>query len=233
MIAKMTEPLLRHWTEDEFARLSELGIFAGEQVELRNGEIGVSSPTEGWQPRCWSKAEYYRLGDEGFFRCQKVELWEGEIVVMSPQGPLHYSTVDRIRKVLERLFGAAYGVRMQGPIDLGSHQEPEPDIAVVHAQADLYRTGHPQGAFLIVEVSDSSVSIDRGSKGSLYARAGIADYWVVNLVADQLEVYRNPQPDPTQVYGHRYFDAITLQRHETVSPLAVPHLHIPVAELLG
>jgi Uma2 family endonuclease len=181
--------------------------------------------------RCWTKAEYYRLGELGFFTGQRVELWEGEIVVMSPQGPLHYSVVDRVSGVLRRYFEPAQHVRMQGPLDLQLVTEPEPDLAIV--PPGDYSQGHPRSALLIVEVSDSSLAIDRGPKGSLYAHAGIADYWVVNVVNDQLEVYRDPQPDLSQAFGHAYTDNAILQRGEVAVPLAVPHLHIPVAELLG
>lgn len=182
------------------------------------------------QPRFWTKAEFYRLAELGFFQGQKAELWEGEVVVMSPQGPLHYTRMDRIRKVLELLFGPAFLVRMQGPIDLGAHSEPEPDIAVV--PAGDYSQAHPLGALLIVEISDSSLAGDRGRKASLYARNGIADYWIVNLVDDQLEIYRQPQVDAAQPYGYSFADRIVLGRNETVSPLAAPAVKISVADLL-
>ncbi|MBL8796220.1 MAG: Uma2 family endonuclease [Planctomycetia bacterium] len=182
-------------------------------------------------PRLWTKDEFYRLADLGFFQGQKVELWEGEVVVMSPQGPLHYTRMERVRKLLERMLGPAFLVRMQGPISLGVHSEPEPDIAVV--LSDDYSHAHPHAALLIVEICDSSLSIDRGSKASLYARHGIADYWIVNLIDDQLEVYRQPQVDPSQPYGYSFAAPTVLGRSDSVTPLALPSLVIAVDELLG
>jgi Uma2 family endonuclease len=82
-----------------------------------------------------------------------------------------------------------------------------------------------------VEVSDSSLSYDRRRKGSLYARAGIADYWIVNLVRRRLEVYRAPIPDASRPYGHRSSSRTDLLPPATVNPLALPHAAIAVADL--
>jgi Uma2 family endonuclease len=187
----------------------------------------------GARPRRWSKAEYYRLGELGFFRGQRAELLEGSIVVQSPQGPRHYTVMDLVRVTLERHFGAGHVVRMQGPIDLGQTTEPEPDIAVVAGTIAQFAQQHPTSAELIVEVSDTTVSYDRRRKGSLYARAGIADYWIVNLVRNQIEVYRAPVPDASRPYGHRYSSRSDFLPGGTVTPLALPGVVIPVANLLA
>ncbi len=182
--------------------------------------------------RRWTRDEFYRLADLGLFDGQRAELWEGVVMVMSPQGPKHYSSVKRVARVLDVHFPASYDVRMQGPLDLGLHTEPEPDIAVVQTSPDDYAAAHPQGAFLTVEVSDTTLASDQTRKASLYARAGIPDYWIVNLVDQQLEVYRNPVPDAAQPYGHRYANVTILKRGDTVSPLVEPSLVIAVADLL-
>jgi Uma2 family endonuclease len=187
----------------------------------------------GPRTRRWTKAEYYRLGELGFFDGQRVELLEGQIVVLSPQKPPHWSTVDRVTKILDRVFGAGFQVRMQGPVDFGQTTEPEPDVCVVTGSPGDYTHTHPTSALLIVEVSDSRVSYDRRRKGSLYARAGLADYWIVNLVRRRLEVYRVPVPDATQRYGHRYSARTDLTPPASVSPLALPQATIAVADLLG
>jgi Uma2 family endonuclease len=184
------------------------------------------------RPRLWTKEEYYRMGELGWFNGQKAELLEGEIVVTSPQGPVHYSSLERVARVLSVLLPAQYAVRRQGPLDLGLHTEPEPDVAVVPAQPDDHASAHPQNAVLVVEVSDSTLASDRSRKGSLYARAGIADYWIVNLVDGQLEDYRNPRPNPAQRYGHEYADRTILTRADTVSPLCEPSVVIAVADLV-
>jgi Uma2 family endonuclease len=184
------------------------------------------------QPRRWTKDEYHRLADLGFFDGQKVELLEGELVVSSPQNWPHAVTVDRSAEVLRQAFGSGYWVRSQLPLDLGQVSEPEADVSVVPGRREDY-SAHPTTADLIVEVSDSTLASDRGQKGSLYARARIQDYWIINLIDHQLEVYRNPVPDASQVYGHRYADRLILKKGDVVRPLAAPHVQIAVADLLG
>lgn len=184
------------------------------------------------QPRLWTKAEFYRLAELGFFEGQKAELWEGEVVVMSPQNWAHACALDRNAEVLRRAFGDTCWVRSQLPLDLGLATEPEPDISIVPGRREDY-ANHPTTALLIVEISDSSLAGDRTRKASLYARHGIADYWIVNLVDGQLEVYRQPQADATQPYGFSYADCTVLGRNAAVAPLAMPTVNIPVADLLG
>jgi Uma2 family endonuclease len=123
--------------------------------------------------------------------------------------------------------------RLQAPLHLGPRPAPEPELAVVPGGSrDYTATGHPTTALLIVEVSDTTLSYDRGRKASLYARAGIADYWIVNLVDRQLEVYRQPQPDATRPYGYGYISAATFTAAESVSPLAAASVSLAVADLL-
>ena len=184
-------------------------------------------------PRRWTREEYYRMGDLGFFHGQRVELIEGEIMVLSPQNAEHWTTTDRVAELLRSSFGSGYHVRMQGPIDFGPISEPEPDVAVVAGSRAQYATQHPATAVLIVEVSDSTLSYDRNRKASLYARAGIADYWIVNLVNHQLEVRRDPRPDPSQHYGYGYASVTTLVPPAVVNPLAAPQVSLAVADLLS
>jgi Uma2 family endonuclease len=184
------------------------------------------------RPRRWTKEEYYRLGELGFFQNQRVELIEGRLMVHSPQKPLHSAVVDRVDEILGPLFGTGYLVRCQLPLDLGQILEPEPDVAVVAGTGWQYLNAHPTSAELLVEVAETTLAFDRGRKGSLYARAGIADYWVVNLVDRQLEVYRNPQPDATAPHGYSYADRTVLHPGSTVRPLALPQATIAVADLL-
>ena len=185
------------------------------------------------QARRWTREEFYRLAEIGFFRGQRAELIEGEIMVLSPQKAEHFTTTDRVSELLRNAFGTGYHVRMQGPLELGPHSEPEPDVAVVVGTRDQYAKRHPTTAALIVEVSDTTLLSDRTRKASLYARAGIADYWIVNLVDRRLEVRRTPIADATQVYGHGYAALTELVAPATISPLALPDIAIPVAALIG
>jgi len=182
--------------------------------------------------RLWTQDELHQMAELGFFDGQRAELIEGEIVVLSPQKASHYSATDQAADLLRQHFGKGFHVRMQGPLDLGPHSEPEPDVAVVQGNRASYKTRHPKTAVLIVEVSDTTLKNDRSRKASLYARAGIADYWIINLVDRQLEVYRQPQPDAAQTYGHGYGDVTILTVGQTVSPLAAPSVSLDVGDLL-
>ncbi len=182
------------------------------------------------QLRRWTKDEYHRMADLGWFQGQRTELIEGEIVVLSPQKFPHSATTDRAAEMLRGVFGATAWVRMQLPLDLGPFSEPEPDLSVVSGGRADY-TDHPTTALLIVEVSDTSLEYDRRKKASLYARIGIADYWILNLLDRQLEIYRHPVPDSSQPYGFRYSDVTILRSQELVTPIARPQTKIRVADL--
>jgi Uma2 family endonuclease len=188
---------------------------------------------QGVRLRRFTKREYYRMGELGFFRGQRVELIEGRIMVMSPQGPVHSGVVDKVAEILRGVFAQGYWVRSQLPVDLGQPTEPEPDVSVVVGSRADYTQAHPTSAVLIVEVSDSTLSYDRNRKGSLYARAGVQDYWIVNIVQHQLEVYRAPIPDPRRRYGHRYSSRTDLLPGASVTPLALPGASVLVADLFG
>ena len=115
---------------------------------------------------------------------------------------------------------------------LDDESEPEPDVAVVPGSFRDYISGHPSRPVLLIEVSESSLALDRDHKGSLYARAGLADYWIVNLIDRVLEVYREPTQDPVASFGWRYRSVAVLGRDASVSPLASPGAHIRVIDLL-
>jgi Uma2 family endonuclease len=154
-------------------------------------------------------------------------------MVFSPQQSEHAASIANLTVLLPPLFGPGFHLRVQLPVDLGQTTEPEPDITLVTGTPQAYRQSHPTTAALLIEVSDTTLGYDRGRKGSLYARAGILDYWIVNLRRKQLEVYRAPIPDSTQRYGHRYSSRTDLLDGATVSPLALPHLSLAVTDLLG
>jgi Uma2 family endonuclease len=181
--------------------------------------------------RLWTRREYYRIAAEGFFDGQRVELIEGEIIQMPPMLEPHANGIERTRRILEAAFGSSFWVRIQMPLHLRRRSAPEPDLAVVRGGPGSYRTA-PTSALLLAEVSDTSLAFDRGRKASLYASAGIADYWIVNLVHDVLEVHRSPVQDRTQFFNYRYADVRTLLPGENVVPLAAPKARIRVANLL-
>jgi Uma2 family endonuclease len=121
---------------------------------------------------------------------------------------------------------------VQAPLALDEESAPEPDLAVVRGTWADYRDAHPTSAALLVEVADSSLLFDRDQKGSLYARARVVDYWIINLVDRLLEIYRDPGPDPAAAHGWRYRSRITLSPPAAVAPLALPAVRLSVGELL-
>ena len=180
-----------------------------------------------------TRIEYEKLTDLGIFQSgESIELIGGELIISEPQGALHYTAVLKAARALEVVFGTGWVVRTQGPIGLDDDSEPEPDVAVVRGSLEDYRTAHPSRPALTVEVAESSLEADRARKGGAYARAGLADYWIVNLIDRVLEVYREPAADPSSPFGWRYARREVFQPPAEVSPLATPSAVIRVADLL-
>ncbi len=182
--------------------------------------------------RRWQRAEYERLVDLGMFQGEPIELIGGQLVVAEPQGAYHASAISAVDYALRALLPPGWMVRIQAPVSLDDESEPEPDLVVVPGLPADYRRSHPACPVLAVEVADSSLDFDRQHKGSLYARAGIQDYWIVNLVDRVLEVYRDPGPDPSAPHGWRYRSVATLTPPAVVVPLAFTSSQIAVADLL-
>jgi Uma2 family endonuclease len=172
------------------------------------------------------------MGKAGLFQNRSVELIEGEVIDMSPIGSRHATANTIAARAIESFFGDRYFVRWQMPLDGGPYSEPEPDIAVIEGSPRDYIDRHPSTAALIVEVADSSLSFDRNEKASLYARLGILDYWIINLVDNHLEVLREPQPLNTARYGFDYRERQILYRDETITPVAEPQIMIRVGDVL-
>lgn len=183
--------------------------------------------------RSWTRVDYDRLIAEGAFdHGEPVELLGGDLVVREPQGSYHFTTIALAARAIERVFGPGWTVRQQAPITLDDESEPEPDLAVVRGEPIDFLEGHPARPALIVEVAETSLQIDRDLKGGLYARAGLPDYWIVNLQDRCLEVFRSPVPDLTLPTGSRYRDTAVLTTGDRVAPLALDGRSIAVADLL-
>jgi len=183
--------------------------------------------------RRFTRAEYDRLIELGVFQADEdIELIGGELIVGEPQGAPHYTAIRKTAKALEAAFGPGWEVRTEGPIGLDDESEPEPDVAVVPGSVDDYARVHPSRAALTVEVAESSLALDRRHKGSLYARAGLTDYWILNLVDRVLEVYRTPVADDAAPFGWRYAEREVLDAFARVTPLAAPQSSVSVSQLL-
>ncbi len=163
---------------------------------------------------------------------ERIELIEGEIVAMTPQGSRHATAVALVHEALRGVLGTGFYVRQQLPLSLSLDSEPEPDVAVVRGAARDYVQAHPTQALLVVEVADVTLAFDRGQKASLYARAGIPEYWIVNLVDRVLEVHRDPGPLADRPADHGYRSIRRISPPGSVAPLFSPAAHIRVADLL-
>lgn len=183
--------------------------------------------------RRWTRVEYERLIEQGMFgEDEHLELLDGLLVVREPQGSRHGAAVAALCEVLARAFGAGFHVRPQLPVALDDTSEPEPDVVVVRGGPWDYVSAHPSTPVLVVEIAETSLAIDRRHKGGLYARAGIADYWIVNLPDAVLEIYREPAPSASAPFGWQYRSVQLLMRDASVRPLAGSSAHIAVADLL-
>jgi Uma2 family endonuclease len=179
----------------------------------------------------WTAEQVYKLAELGFLDDRRVELLDGVLYEMTINPP-HATAVVLGLKVLMRRFGEEYTTRAQLPLDFGRRNLPEPDLAVVVGNDRDYARAHPQTALLVVEVSDVTLSKDRVLKAHIYAHAGIADYWIVNLVDRQLEIHRTPGRDPSRKGRFCYTDATVVPADGQASPLAAPEVAIAVADLL-
>ena len=183
--------------------------------------------------RRWTRHEYERLIDHGLLEeDDPIELLDGLLLVKEPPHSPHRTAVLLAAKAVARAFGEGWFVQTQSPIILDDRSEPEPDLCVVRGSPRDYVDAHPRHPALLVEVAQSGLGIARGRKAAAYARARIADYWIVNLVDRVLEVHREPaRPGPAR--RHWGYTAIeTLGAGATVTPLAAPAAGIRVADLL-
>jgi Uma2 family endonuclease len=184
------------------------------------------------QVHLWTRDEYSKIADAGLFDGKRVELIEGRIFEMPPMKSAHATSLTLSKQGLEKILGGNYFVRIQMPLSTGEISQPEPDIAVIAGTVRDYTDEHPRTAVLIVEIADSSLIHDRSEKVIVYAKASIQEYWIVNLLDRQLEVYRNPTTDDASSSGFNYPGRVILKPGDFVSPLVVPGAKIAVADLL-
>lgn len=185
------------------------------------------------QVRRWTRQEYDAVVRAGIFPPgDRVELIDGEVLAMTPQGSVHATAVRLVEEALRVAFGAGHDIRVQMPLALDTMSEPEPDVVVVVGSPRDYRDAHPTSALLVVEVADTTLDYDRRQKGSLYARAGVAEYWIVNLIDRRLEVHREPTPLSGMPFGSGYRTVLHHTSEAHLSPLAAPNAQVAVADLL-
>lgn len=179
------------------------------------------------EPHHWTLEEYERLVETGAFDGWKVELVDGILYDTTPQTSRHAGGTAKATGILSEASSGKYLIRQHSPLHVPGDSLPEPDIAVVPPDpaGDHYVGGHPTTAVLVVEVADSSLQYDRTVKAQIYAQAGIPEYWILSLIAEQLEVYREPA-------GSAYKSRAVLGPADEISPLFAPGVVIPVTRLL-
>jgi len=178
----------------------------------------------------WTVDEYYKLGELGLFDGKRVQLINGEIIEMSPMKSPHATSVRLVYEILRGIFAKGYEIRMQLPMSFSKMDEPEPDVAVVDGSILDYAEGHPKTARLLVEVSDSSLRLDRTRKRDLYAENGVQEYWILNLKQRCLEVHRHPVNDVN--VGFTYTKTFVVEENDFVAPLAMQKSKVKVLDML-
>ncbi|MDE0143228.1 MAG: Uma2 family endonuclease [Caldilineaceae bacterium] len=208
----------------------------GSERSKKRETVLPIAPVEGLPLRRFTLDEYHSLIETGFFdEEERVELLEGVLVSMSPIHPPHANAVDLLLLVFSGLLArGGIRIRVQAPISIAdSDSEPEPDLILLEDMGAAFAERHPSPSevFLLVEVAESSLSIDRSKKGSLYAQAGITEYWIWNLVDDVLEVYRDPRsPSSGEAL---YQTKLTFSQGMSIAPLAFPDFKVVVDDLLS
>jgi Uma2 family endonuclease len=171
--------------------------------------------------------EYHRMIEAGTLgEDDHVELIAGAVVAMTPQGPAHALVIQNLNRLVAQGLAADLALRPQLPLTLPEDSEPEPDLAVVRLEDARSRGNHPRTALLVVEVAGDSLRLDRQTKAALYARAGIPEYWIVNLAETTVEVHRDPDSE-TGAYRAK----AVVSSESTLAATSVPGLRVNVADL--
>lgn len=173
--------------------------------------------------------DYHRMGEAGILsEDDRVELIEGELVEMAPIGSEHAAAVNDLTRLLIMAVGDRAVVSPQNPVRLDRRSEPQPDFALLRPRPDGYRSAlpTPQDTLLIVEVAHGSLDYDRAVKLALYARHGIPEVWIVNLLGKEVGVHRKPHND-------RYAKAERAGSSGIVTIEALPGIRIEVGRIFG
>jgi Uma2 family endonuclease len=171
--------------------------------------------------------EYFRMGEAGVFGPEaRLELIEGEIIEMPPIGSPHAGAVKILNRLFTRQAGDLAVVSVQDPLILGARSAPQPDLALLKPRADSYSKSHPtvEDVLLAVEVADTTLAYDLGTKIPLYARSGVPEAWLLLVQERALRVFRDPAAE-----GYR--TSFTVARGARVAAGALPGIEIAVSEL--
>ena len=215
----------RLFNVDEYYAMAKAGILGEGGYELIQGVVYAKGVGK---PRMFSVHDYYAMAEAGILtEDERVELINGEIIEMSPIGSRHASAVYALDYLMSDQFGQRALVAVQGPLRLGNHAEPEPDVMILRWRDDFYASAHPgpEDVLLLIEVSDTTLDSDRNEKLPLYANAGIPETWIANIPERVVEVYTDPV---NGVYTNRQVFSVG----ESVSPKAFPDISLPVSRIV-
>lgn len=228
------EPKVHLWTREEYYKMADAGLFFEKHVELIEGQVLERYEDPDPRPYLWTREEYYRMLEIGLFEGKHVEFIEGQIIEMSAMKSPHATALRLVAEALRPVFADECFLSIQSPLrmTLGTQADPEPDVAVIHGNIRDYVNEHPSTAWLVVEISETTLRYDRNRKASIYARAMIDEYWILNLKHKQLEVYRYSIQDALAPLGFKYRDKLILKSGDSVSPLTKSEAKIAVADLL-
>ncbi|MBZ0231234.1 MAG: Uma2 family endonuclease [Deltaproteobacteria bacterium] len=171
-----------------------------------------------------TRREYHEMYRAGLFEDERVELLYGQLVVMSPTDPSHDESTATLDERLKAQLGGRARVRVQSSFAAADDSEPMPDIVVT--PAGTYWTDHPSRAFLIVEVSRSSLRKDRGVKAKLYGEVAVDEYWIVDVDGGCVHVLRDPDR------RGQWQSQTIARRGETLAVAAFPDVTIAVDDIL-
>jgi Uma2 family endonuclease len=184
------------------------------------------------RPKRFTRTEYYSMAELGLFGDKRVELIEGEIIEMSPQTTPHSSSIRKASTLFHDICPSGMTVSVQLPLYLGLRSEPEPDLYISKGAPGDFSKEHPTSAVLVVEIARSSVNFDRKRKGSLYAKYGIPELWLVNLIDMVIEVFREPVKDKEAIFGSRYSNVKNYRPGQEITPLHLAGVRIKVSDVL-
>lgn len=172
-----------------------------------------------------TRRQYEQMAEAGVFDPDvRVELLNGLVVPMTPQGFQHSSAIIRLTEILILQCHGIARVAPQVPFAASDDSEPEPDLYVYPLDEGVDR--HPERALLVVEVAASSLRKDRLVKSAIYARANVAEYWIVDVNTQVVEVYSEPMGDH---YGRSW----VARKGDRIELLALPGKSVAVAEVFG
>ena len=222
---RTTKLPLRRFNVDEYYKMAEIGILPwGGGYELIDGIVCLKGHGT---PRRFTVDDYYKMAEAGILsHDERVELVNGEIVEMSPIGKRHRSSVYALGHLISLQLGDRAIVGVQNAVHLDNCREFQPDVTILRSSDDFYLSNPPGpgDVLLLIEVSDSSLGYDRDVKLSLYAGAGIPEFWIVNIPDGVVEVYTDPSDGEYRT--RRVYAA-----DESVSPTSFPNVYLPVSRI--